>query len=63
MCLLWTSTKYQLDQRLAGLIDEAGKGMIIVVSKWDSVEGKDAYTAMPWRLKLHIISNLPHGHR
>lgn len=34
----------QLDQRLAGLIDEAGKGMIIVVSKWDSVEGKDAYT-------------------
>lgn len=34
----------QLDQRLAGIIDEAGKGMIIVVSKWDSVEGKDAYT-------------------
>lgn len=34
----------QLDQRLAGLIDEAGKGLILVVSKWDSVEGKDAYT-------------------
>ncbi len=34
----------QLDQRLAGIIDEAGKGMILVVSKWDSVEGKDAYT-------------------
>lgn len=34
----------QLDQRLAGIIDEAGKGMGIVVSKWDSVEGKDAYT-------------------
>jgi len=34
----------QLDQRLAGIIDEAGKGMAIVVSKWDSVEGKDAYT-------------------
>ncbi|HEY1085256.1 MAG TPA: ribosome biogenesis GTPase Der [Candidatus Saccharimonadales bacterium] len=33
-----------LDQRLAGLIDEAGKGLVIVVSKWDSVEGKDAYT-------------------
>lgn len=33
-----------LDQRLAGLISEAGKGMVIVVSKWDSVEGKDAYT-------------------
>lgn len=33
-----------LDQRLAGVIDEAGKGLVIVVSKWDSVEGKDAYT-------------------
>jgi GTPase len=34
----------QLDQRLAGIIDEAGKGLALVVSKWDSVEGKDAYT-------------------
>ena len=34
----------QLDQRLAGIIDEAGKGLVIVVSKWDSVEDKDAYT-------------------
>jgi len=34
----------QLDQRIAGIIDEAGKGMAIVVSKWDSVENKDAYT-------------------
>ncbi len=34
----------QLDQRLGGIIDEAGKGMAIVISKWDSVEGKDAYT-------------------
>lgn len=34
----------QLDQRIAGIIDEAGKGMAIVVTKWDSVEGKDAYT-------------------
>lgn len=34
----------QLDQRLAGIIDEAGKGMVIVVSKWDSVQDKDAYT-------------------
>jgi GTP-binding protein len=33
-----------LDQRLAGIIDEAGKGLVLVVSKWDSVEGKDAYT-------------------
>ena len=34
----------QLDQRLAGIIDEAGKGMVIVISKWDSVEDKDAFT-------------------
>lgn len=33
-----------LDQRLGGIINEAGKGMAIVISKWDSVEGKDAYT-------------------
>lgn len=34
----------QLDQRLAGIINESGKGMVLVVSKWDSVEDKDAYT-------------------
>lgn len=34
----------QLDQRLAGIIDEAGKGLVVVVSKWDSVMNKDAYT-------------------
>ena len=34
----------QLDQKLAGIIKEAGKGLVLVVSKWDSVEGKDAYT-------------------
>ncbi len=33
-----------LDQKIAGMIKEAGKGLIIVVSKWDSVEGKDAFT-------------------
>jgi GTP-binding protein len=33
-----------LDQRLAGIIDEAGKGLVIVVSKWDTVMEKDAYT-------------------
>jgi GTP-binding protein len=33
-----------LDQRLAGIIDEAGKGMVIVVSKWDLLIEKDAYT-------------------
>lgn len=33
----------QLDQKIAGLVKDAGKGLILVVSKWDSAE-KDAYT-------------------
>lgn len=33
----------QLDQKIAGLVKEAGKGLILVVSKWDSVE-KDTFT-------------------
>lgn len=34
----------QLDQKIAGMVKDAGKGLILVVSKWDSVEDKDAYT-------------------
>lgn len=33
----------QLDQKIAGMIKEAGRGLVLVVSKWDSLE-KDAYT-------------------
>ncbi len=33
-----------LDQKIAGMIKESGKGLILVVSKWDAVEGKDAFT-------------------
>ena len=33
-----------LDQKIAGMVKEAGKGLVLVVYKWDSVEGKDAYT-------------------
>lgn len=32
-----------LDQKIAGMIKESGKGLILVVSKWDSLE-KDAFT-------------------
>lgn len=32
-----------LDQKIAGMVKEAGKGLILVVSKWDSLE-KDAFT-------------------
>lgn len=34
----------QLDQKIAGMVKEAGKGLILVISKWDSLEDKDAYT-------------------
>lgn len=33
----------QLDQKIAGMIKDAGKGLVLVVSKWDSAD-KDAYT-------------------
>lgn len=33
-----------LDQKIAGMIKEAGKGLVLVVSKWDAVEEKDAFT-------------------
>ncbi|HEX5456087.1 MAG TPA: ribosome biogenesis GTPase Der [Candidatus Saccharimonadales bacterium] len=34
----------QLDQKIAGMVKEAGKGLILVVSKWDVAEGRDAFT-------------------
>lgn len=34
----------QLDQKIAGLIKEAGKGLILVISKWDSLEEKTAFS-------------------
>lgn len=33
----------QLDQKLAGIIKEASKGLILVVSKWDKAEDKDSF--------------------
>jgi len=39
-----TELNTSLDQRLAGIIAEAGKGLVLVVSKWDIAEGRDAYT-------------------
>ncbi len=33
-----------LDQKIAGMVKEAGKGLVLVVSKWDAAEDKDAYT-------------------
>ncbi len=33
-----------LDQKLAGIIKEAGKGLIIAISKWDSLEDKTPFS-------------------
>lgn len=33
-----------LDQKIAGMIKESGKGLVLVVSKWDDVEDKTAFT-------------------
>jgi GTP-binding protein len=46
VCLLLvdaTEHSVTLDQKIAGMIKEAGKGLIIVVSKWD-IKEKDAFT-------------------
>jgi len=46
VCLLLVDSgelSVALDQKIAGMIKESGKGLIIVVSKWDLKE-KDAYT-------------------
>ncbi|MDB5175260.1 MAG: small GTP-binding protein [Candidatus Saccharibacteria bacterium] len=34
----------QLDQKIAGMVKEAGRGLVLVVSKWDAAEDKDAFT-------------------
>jgi GTP-binding protein len=46
ICLLLMESNQlntQLDQKLAGIIKDASKGLIIVVSKWDIVENKDPF--------------------
>lgn len=47
VCLLLIDVKdtnVTLDQKLAGLIKEAGKGLVLVISKWDSLEGKTPFS-------------------
>jgi len=34
----------QLDQKIAGMVKESGKGLVLVVSKWDIADDKTAYT-------------------
>jgi GTP-binding protein len=47
VCLLLldaTELATALDQKLAGIIEEAGKGLVIVVTKWDKLGDKDGKT-------------------
>jgi GTP-binding protein len=47
VCFLLMDTNelnVQLDQKIAGMIKEAGKGLVLVVSKWDVAEEKTAFT-------------------
>lgn len=34
----------QLDQKIAGMVKEAGKGLVLVVSKWDSLDDKTPFS-------------------
>lgn len=33
-----------LDQKIAGMVKEAGKGLVLVITKWDAAKEKDAFT-------------------
>lgn len=46
-----------MDQKLAGIIAESGKGLILVVSKWDTVD-KDTHTQP--KLSRWIANNFQH---
>lgn len=51
----------QLDQKIAGMIKEAGKGLILVISKWDSIKDeKDAFTRDQLAAKIrHTFAFVP----
>lgn len=47
VCFLLMDVKelhVQLDQKIAGMIKDAGKGLVLVVSKWDIADEKNAFT-------------------
>ncbi|MEK7603214.1 MAG: ribosome biogenesis GTPase Der [Patescibacteria group bacterium] len=49
-----------LDQKIAGMIKEAGKGLILVISKWDALDEKTPYTRDQLAAKLrHTYDFVP----
>lgn len=58
VCLLLidvTEANVSQDQKIAGMVKAAGKGLILVVSKWDAAEDKDDKTMA--RLSRQIVAN------
>jgi predicted GTPase len=53
----------QLDQKIAGMVKEAGKGLILVVTKWDDAQKKTPSRSTSWLRKLPTIIRSYHGHR
>lgn len=47
-----------LDQKLAGIIKEAGKGLMLVVSKWDSLENKTPFSRD--EIATRLLGNFQH---
>jgi len=47
----------QLDQKIAGMVKDAGRGLVLVVSKWDSAD-KDSFTRD--QLASQIASHYPY---
>lgn len=52
----------QLDQKIAGMIKEAGKGLILVISKWDSVEERRPLPVISWPHSSVTTLSSYHGH-
>ena len=55
VCLIMIDAKEgvtEQDEKIAGLAHEAGKGVIIVINKWDLVE-KDTYTMASYKKKVY----------
>ncbi len=49
-----------LDQKLAGTIKEAGKGLVLIISKWDSLEDKTPFTRDQMAAQIkHIYDFVP----
>lgn len=63
VCLLLieaTDLSVSLDQKLAGIIKEAGKGLVIVISKWDALEDKTPFSRDEIAAKLaHSYHHVP----